>query len=269
MRCAAALLALLLAPVAAHAQDVAPAPKAEPRFCPNRPDLGSGACTTDPGRVLLEFSALDWQRQRGSGSKVDDIRIGDLLARTGIDNRTELQLSAAVVGIVRERGDTRRSATSVGDLRVAVRRNVRNPDGDGLAIAIEPFAVLPTGKQPIGAGDWAAGVALPIGYDLGGRWSLGFTGELAAAVDGDGEGRHASALGILGLGYAITSTVGVVGEVALRRDSDPAGATTEAATALSLAWEPRPGLQWDVLAVAGLNRASPDFRFAIGGAILF
>jgi hypothetical protein len=263
----AALIALLLAPVAVQAQDQGQGPEA--RFCPNRPDLGSGACTTDPGRVLLEFSAIDWQRQRGGGARVDDIRIGDLLVRTGIDDRTELQLSASVVGIVRERGKVRRSTTSIGDLRVAVRRNLRNPDGDGFAVAVEPFAVLPTGKQPVGAGDWAAGVALPVAYDLGGRWSLGFTGELAAAVDGDGDGRHAAALGILGLGYAITDTVGVVGEVSLRRDDDPAGGTTETAAALSLAWQPRPGLQWDVLAVAGLNRSTPDVRLAIGGAILF
>lgn len=260
-RGAAAMLALLAA--SAAAQD-------GPRFCPNRPDLGSGACTIEPGRVLLEASAIDWERDDAGGERRDAFLFGDILLRTGLDDRTEIQVGAALVGHIRDRSSGRGDrTTSIGDVRLGVRRNLLNPDGDGLSIAVEPFVVAPIGERPVGDGDWSGGVALPVSYELADRWDLGFTGELAAAADEDGDGRHASALGIVGLGYAVTDQVGVVAELSLGRDEDPAGATTEAVAALSAGWRPRPTLQWDVLAAIGLNRSSPDIRIALGGAVLF
>lgn len=47
--------AMMTMGVPAHAED-------EPRFCPTRPSLGGSSCTTEPGRVHFEISALDWQR---------------------------------------------------------------------------------------------------------------------------------------------------------------------------------------------------------------
>jgi hypothetical protein len=42
-----------------------------------------------------------------------------------------------------------------------------------------------------------------------------------------------------------------------------------ALAALSAAWRPTKIMQFDVLAVAGLNHASPALRLVTGGAILF
>ena len=61
--------AALLAAASAIAQD-------EPRFCPNRPDLGSSACTVEPGRVLAEVSAADWELDDGPDTRIDTLRKG-------------------------------------------------------------------------------------------------------------------------------------------------------------------------------------------------
>jgi hypothetical protein len=263
MRISVAALALLAA-TPAVAQD-------EPRFCPNRPDLGASSCTTDPGRVLVEYSALDWQRSDGGGEREDQLLAGDLLIRTGLDSRTEMQVSGILYGHLRARGagGAVRVDRGIGDIRLAVRRNVLRPDGAALSIAVEPFVTLPVGARGIGAGDWSAGVVLPVNYDLGAGWRAGFTGTAHAAVDDDGDGRHFSANGALGLGYAISDRVGVTGEISVTREEDPFDPRTETVTAASIAWQPLDRLQFDLLAVVGLTRTAPDLRLVAGGAILF
>lgn len=258
------LAAALVAPAAAGAQDA--------RFCPNRPDLGASACTTDPGRLLVELSGVDWERSDTVDAREDRVAAGDLLARLGVGPRTEVQLSWAAYNRVRTRDKATGSidtVTGTGDIRLGVRQNLRNPDGDGLSFAVEPFVTLPVGTDGIGAGDWSAGMVLPVAYDLGNRFGLSFTGTLQAAVDEDGQGRHFLGDATLGLGYDLSETVSAVGEIAVTRDDDPLEPRTEWVGALSFAWQPRPNRQIDVLAVAGLNRDAPDFRLVVGGAVRF
>ena len=212
----------------------------EPRFCPNRPSLGSSACTTEPGHVQGEVSLLDWQRDDSPDGREDQIVSADLLARIG-----------------------------VGDVRLAVRQNLRNLDGKGLSFGVEPFVTLPVGRTPIGDQSWSAGAVLPVSYDLSDAVALNFTGQIAAQSDMERRGRHLDYLGIVGLGIEVTEGVTLTSEIQLERDEDPAGAESRAFAAQSIAWHPTKRTQLDLLAVAGLNRTSPDLRIAAGGAFVF
>lgn len=257
--------AALLAASPAAAQD-------EPRFCPNRPDLGATGCVTAPGEVQVELSGVDWQRDDNADAREDSISYGEVLARFGVGPRTELQLQWTPYAAVRTR-DKASGAVSriggVGDMRLAVRQNVTGPDGRGLSIAVEPFAWLPTGRTGVGDGDWSAGVEVPVAYDVAPGWHLDFTGEASAQADGDGHGRHANVNGVVGVNHDLSDALNVTGEFYVEQDDDPAGATTQAAVAGSVAWQPGETVQLDVLAVAGLNRDTPDFRLVLGGAWLF
>jgi hypothetical protein len=258
----AALLTAIAAP--AFAQD------ADPRFCPTRPSLGSSACTTEPGKVQLEMSALDWQRDDTADQREDQLLAGDLLARFGVGPSTEVQVGWTAFGHVRTRDKLTgavSTADGVGDVTLALRQNFQHPDGKGLSFGIQPQVTLPVGHS--GAGDWAAGVVLPVSYDLSDKLNLQFTGEGDAAVDEDGDGRHLAYSGIWGLAYQLSDKVTTTAELSLERDNDPVGHETHSLAALSFAYQPRKTLQFDVLAVAGLNRTSPDVRLVTGGAILF
>ena len=245
---------------------------AGPRFCPDRPSLGSSGCTTDPGRVQFEFSALDWQLDNRRDQRSDSVVASDLLARVGVTPTTEVQLGWTAFGHVRTRDKLTGAISSVngvGDVTFGVRQNLKNPEGSGFSFAIQPQVTLPVGREPIGAGDWAAGVLLPVTYSLSSKVSLGFTGEVDAAVDGDGDGQHLAYSGIWGAGYGLSDKLSATAELSLQRDNDSAGHKTQSLAALSLAYRPRKTLQLDVLAVAGLNRTSPDVELVTGGAILF
>ncbi len=244
----------------------------ELHFCPNRPSLGASACVTDPGHVQVEISVLDWQRDDRSDSREDQLLAADLLARIGVSKSTEVQLEWTTVGRVRERDKatgTIASAARVGDLRLAVRQNLRNPDGHGLSFGVEPFVMLPVGRKPVGGGDWGAGAMIPVTYDLTDALNLAFTGQVAGLADEDGNGRHLNYSGIVGLGYELSKKVTLVSEISVERDDDPEGGETHLVAAESIAWQPYQHVQVDLLAAVGLNRETPDLRLALGGAFLF
>ena len=257
-----ALVPLCL-PISVHAQD---------RFCPNRPDLATSTCTTEPGRVLIEASGVDWELDDTADARTDTIRIADLLIRTGIGPNTEVQLSWTPYGQIRTRDKASglvNTTRGVGDMRLGLRHNILGNNADALSIALEPFATLPVGTGGLSDGDWGAGVLLPVSYPLAADWTLGFTGEVAASADDDGDGRHLAYAGVVGLGRSLTEQVTAVAEIALRREDDPLASRTEALGAFSVAWQPRDRLQVDALLAAGLNHTTPDLRIQIGGAILF
>ena len=264
MKHALLLLGLIAAPARAQAD--------EPRFCPNRPDLGASPCTTRPGQVQFEMSGPDWELDDAADARTDTVTVGDLVARFGLGPHTEAQVSWTPYGHVRTRGKATGAVevvSGVGDVRLAVRQNLRNPDGKGFGYALEPFVTLPVGREPIGEGDWGAGVVLPVSYDLGEAANLAFTGTAEALPDGDGDGRHLSLTGIVGLGGDLSERVTVVGELSVQRDDDPSGHRTLALAVGSVAWQPARTWQLDLLVAAGLNRDTPDLRLVAGGAVLF
>ena len=262
---AAALLLATASPALAQGND-------GPRFCPNRPSLGESGCTTEPGHVQLEMSAVDWTRDEDASQRDDTVLVGDFQARFGLTPTTELQVAWTPYGHDRTRdrlaGGIDR-VSGVGDVQVGVRQNLRHPDGKGFSLAIEPSVTLPVGRQPIGAGTWGAGLVIPVTYDVSDQLNVALTNDVEAAPDEDGDGRHFLMSETLGLGYALSAQVTAVAEVQVTQDNDPGGHRTMALAAGSLAWQPTGRFQLDVLVGAGLNRDSPDVRVLTGGAVVF
>lgn len=189
-----------------------------------------------------------------------------MLVRIGLGERVEAQLGWTAFGDQRQRniasGSIMRSR-GVGDISLALRANLANPDGSGTSIAVMPYATLPTGGEAIGAGDWSAGLLLPMSFDLGGV-ALEFVPQGEAAVDEDHVGRHLLYGAVTGVSIDLTDELTAVGELSVHRDEDPGGATTEALTGFSLAWKADADTQWDAGINLGLNRDSPDIELYAG-----
>ena len=241
-------------------------------FCPDRPGLGTPSCTLDAGRVAVEIGAIDWTLERDPQTRTDTILAGDMLVRFGLADHAEFQIGWTPYGHVRQRdrasGAVSRSS-GAGDVTVALRRNLRNPDGAGFSIAIMPYATLPTGGSTIGAGDWGAGMIAPVSVALGGPWSLALSPEIDAAVDGDRNGRHLAYGSVIGLGVDLSATTSASLETAFTRDNDPDGHTSQSIAGLSIAWTPQQSAQFDMGANMGLTKASPDLKIYFGIARRF
>lgn len=255
----AAMLAMFLAPVA-QAQEGRD-------LCADRPGLGTPACTVERGRVVFELGLGDWTHDKDAATRTDMVTTGDMLARFGLTDSLEAQLGWTAYGQVRARDRANglvEKQRGVGDITLALRQNLRNPDGSGFSLAIMPYATVPAGGSAIGAGDWGAGVLAPLSFDLGGGLSLALTPQIDAAVDGDRKGHHLAYGAVAGLGLAIAQAVSATIEASAMRDDDPDGHSTTALAGLSLAWQPSDDLQFDIGANIGLNHDSADREIYLG-----
>lgn len=252
-------LCILAVPTQAWAQ--------ERDYCPARPGLGTPACTIAPGRVSAEIGIADWERDDTVDARDDTVTIGDTLLRIGVSDIVEAQLGWTPYGHLRSRDKASGSvstADGVGDALVGVKVNLKNPDGSGFSVAVQPYAVLPVGQSPLGSGDWSVGAVVPMSVDLSDAFNLQFSPEVDAAANGSGNGRHLAYSGVVGLGYAASDQVGVTLEFQAARDEDPAEHTTELLGAVSAAWMPTERLQLDIGANLGLNRDAPDVELYFG-----
>jgi hypothetical protein len=249
----------------AQAQDLRP-------FCADRPGLDTPACTVDAGHLVVEAGLADWSLDRDTVQRTDSWTLGDLLLRYGVADHAEVQLGWTALGAVRTHdrlAGTIDHASGTGDVSVAIRRNLAHPDGSGFAVALMPYATLPIGGATIGAGDWGAGLIVPLSYSLSDSIGVSLTPEVDAAVDGDRHGRHLAYGSAVGLSAALAKSLTGTLEFQGIRDQDPGGHATQALASVSLAWQPRDNLQLDTGVVAGLNAASPDLELYLGIARRF
>lgn len=262
------LLPLILLGVACAA--AAPADAETLRdFCADAPGLGTPACTIDKGHVALELGAIDWTRDRDAGSREDTILSGDALFRYGVTDSLEVQFGWTAYGHVRQRDadGSIRKADGSGDVRLALRQNLAKPDGSGFSIALMPTISLPTGGSAIGAGDWTAGLLVPVSYELGDTLSLGVTAEIDDAADEGGSGHHLAYSGIVGLEASLTDRLSGAAELSAERDEEQK--TTEWLAGLSLAMMHGDSLQFGAGANLGLNHDAADLQLYLNVAKRF
>lgn len=236
-------------------------------FCGDRPGLGTPACTVDKGHLQAEVGLGDWQLDKQPDSRTDTVTLGAISLRYGIGPGTELRLGWSGYGHVRTRdrmtGDVDR-VRGAGDMTVGVKQNLSHPGGSGFSLAVLPYATLPTGKDQIGAGDWGAGVLIPVGYQLSQTISLELTPEFDAAVNGDGHGRHFAYGSVAGVQAKVGKKATVSAEIEAIRDRDPGAHSTQTMAALSLAYQASDNLQLDCGGIAGLNHKTPDLELSFG-----
>jgi hypothetical protein len=236
-------------------------------FCPDRPGLGTPPCTIDAGHFDVELGLADWTLDRTPDSRSETLEAGQLLVRIGLSDSLEAQVGWTAFGHLRTRDRATgavANASGIGDISVALRQNLLNPDGSGFSLAIMPFATLPTGDEVLGAGDWTAGLIVPLGYELGSGVQLGVTAQAEAAADEDRSGRHLAYGGVLGLSLPLSDAVGATFEIAANRDEDPSGHSTEWLAGLSAGWMARDDLQLDAGANIGLNATAADVQLYVG-----
>ncbi|TZG28612.1 transporter [Sphingomonas montanisoli] len=255
------IAALVLAmPASAQAADLRD-------YCSDRPGIGTPPCIIDKGHVSLEIGLADWTLDRTADERDSQYLLGAALIRFGLTDITEVQLGWDGFGIDDDRdriSGTRRDAHRAGDMTVALRQSLANPDGSGLSIALQPYATLPVGREPIGAGDWGTGLLVPVNYALNDRLKLEMMPEVDAAVDDDGHGRHLAFGSVIGLTDKLSEKVTASVEMQALRDRDPTGHATMMLAGLSLGWQPSDNWQLDVGSNAGLNHNSPDVELYLG-----
>jgi hypothetical protein len=123
---------------------------------------------------------------------------------------------------------------------------------------------LPTGGQALGAGDWGAGLIVPLSFDLGGSVALALSPHIDAAVDEDRSGRHLAYGSVIGIDIDLSDRLSGTAEFSVSRDHDPGGHSTELLAGFALAWQSGENRQVDIGLNIGLDRDSPDSQLYLG-----
>jgi hypothetical protein len=252
---------------------VASAGQAEERdLCVDRPGKATPSCTLDAGHFQIEAGLFDYAHSRDSDTVEDDYSTSNLLLVYGVNDSLEARIGWDGYGWTRSRDrmtgviDHGRGA---GDLTLSFRQNLRHPDDQGTAFAIQPSVTLPVGKNPVGAGTWSAGVVVPFGADLAENWRLTLDPEVDAAADSDRHGRHLA----YAFAAAVTRSIGDAWQLSAEgwamRDEDPSGHETQASIDFSAAWQPSKNRQIDLSAYVGATHATPRIELVFGVAQRF
>ncbi len=255
------LLAPAIAPERARADDA-------PDLCVNRPGIGTPPCTLHAGQVMVEVGALGWDHSATPGARDDTVTLADTVARIGLGQSTEVQLEIGGWSQQRSRtGSAITKARGLGDATIGLRHSFGGEDDAKLAV--QAFVSLPVGSAPGGAGDWGAGLLVPIALPLPSGFSLAFTPEIDAAVNGSGHGRHVAWGGVAGLSHSLGKALSLGAEVSAYRDEDPDGASTDARVDVVTAWRAGRSLQIDLEFDLGMSQGAPDHALMIGFARQF
>jgi hypothetical protein len=246
---------LLLAALPAQAQDLKP-------ICPDRPGRGTSACTVEAGHAQLELGLFDDSFQHRSGVTTDTDAVGSLLAKWGVNERTDVEAGMALYQTLRVHGSSGTTTVSgIGDLFLHAKYN---PLGAGaFALVLEPFVKLPTATGGLGNGAVEGGLVLPMSYDLGNSWSLAMTPEADIQLNASGSGTHANLVDVVGLGKSFGAFI-LGAEVWTDQNLDPVGTISQYSFDLDAAWLANNDLQLDGGVNLGLNRATPDVEIYFG-----
>jgi hypothetical protein len=256
-----AMMTCVLLPAPALAQD--------DDFCAERPGQTTPPCVLAPGRFMIETAAVNWTKDSTSDARTDTLTFGSSELRIGALPRLEAQLGWTPFGVRRTRFVADGQVvdqTGTGDVTLGLIYGISGTNGP---VAVQGFVTVPTGGDALGAGDWGAGLRLPVAFGLGRGIQLALTPEVDASVNSSGSGRHVTYGGAAGIGFPMAKTVSFDADIALFRDEDPDGASTRTTGSMALAWQAGPDLQFDIGAIAGLDDSAPDVGLYVGVAHRF
>lgn len=231
------LVALLLAPTSFTAAQA---------LVTDRPDFTESAVVVPAASLQLE-GGLTWL-EVGS---FEVLSAPELLLRWGLSERFELRLGLP------DRIEVRRGPSGLGDASVGAKWQL-GPTASGWDVALIGTLSLPLGDDDFSSDSADPELILTLGRELVAGWSLGT--QVGFSQVGAGATEEELVAATLVVGKGLTPRVGTFFELAVE---DGAGATAVLAHH-GYTFQPRPHVQLDLHAGAGLSDEAPDALIGAG-----
>lgn len=251
----AALTAVFCCPTLALAQtEVSPstAPAEISPLVTDRPDFTESAATIDAGRFQLE-GGLTYER---SGS-ARTVTAGELLARIGLNKRSELRVGVPSYLRVRDGG----RANGLDDASLGVKYMLSSRPGHPVAIIVA--ASLPSGAKRVAERKFQPEAVLATGMDLSDKVGLGLN--LGYGRPSGAGVRFSQLFASASFAFSLSDKVGAFTEVYAFNRTE-AGGRTQKYGDVGLTYGLSDDLQLDARVGQGLwNRAGgPDYFYGVG-----
>ena len=267
------LLAGLLAPVAAPAQDASqgtgpqPSPNVAPvpiPICTDRPTKADVACTVPKGDVQIETDLVDWSRQSENGVRTDTVIYADPMVKLGIGTHTDVEIGLPLHQTVRTHDasgvDDR---AGVGDLLLRIKQRLPADDAK-TQVSIIPYVQAPTAPTGVGAGGWEGGVSVPVNVPLPLKLTLALDPTVSIVTNDQGPNHHAAVTMLAQLSHGLGKKVTLYGEFWARRDLTSVEDRQQYTIDVAASYAVTKSVQVDVGENVGLNRAAPASQLYVG-----
>lgn len=246
---ALAMAAMLSAPVAL----------AEPReMATDRPDVTESPVPVEAGRWQLEMDAIAWTHHGSVDTGGRTIEGAVLNLKRGLDARTDVQFLLAPLTIEKPAGASAYDAPSPWAFGLRLKRNLWGLEGGSTTAALLPWVEWDAGESDA-ARAWSAGLAVPLGLELGAGFGAGLMLEGASVHGGAGErGSQWTASATIGhtLQGPLAAYIEWVGSAA-----GEALETPSTLLSLGLTLKPTADLQFDAGVRLGQLRSDDDTMF--------
>ncbi len=255
---------LIASPLAAKEAVVPTASTAQAPICTDRPTKSNFACTVPKGFLQIEADGFTWLTNSSGGTRSDQLWFANPTFKYGLSASSDIQINWVPFTRIRSRdaGGRVSNLSGTGDATLRFKQRLSSADG-AFQLAILPFVKLPTARAGIGNGKLEGGVAVPINISVSGGWTVTLGPQLDVLADADGQGRHAGFTGLINIAKQFGKFT-LYNEIWTSQNFDPAGTVQQYSYDVSLAWLPKPALQFDIGANVGLNRNTPDLVGYVG-----
>ncbi len=251
-----------------------PTPDAQMRgFSSDRPAKGFTPFTVDAGHFQYEMDFLNFSHTVAAGMSTRSFETLDPLFRLGLTNSIDMGLQFG--GLRQELSTDRTSGASsydsgFGDLTLLPRFNLFGNDGGRAALALMPYAKLPTATGHLGNGAGEAGLIAPLVVKLPQDVVMTLVTEVDALKNAVGSGRHANFVDIISVERELPGLKGLIAEIEFYSSVGTDRLTPAVRTLdTSLQYPLTPNLQVDAGANFGLNRDAPRLQLYTGIAQRF
>lgn len=235
-----------------------------PPNCADRPAKATGTCTVPAGRLQLESGIADWALTKENGVRAGQLTVGSSTLKLGVTDNSDVEVAFSPYARLRVSGSGAGSTISgVGDLIFRYKWRPTSDDAP-VQVAAVPFIKLPTAAHDIGNGQVEGGIAMPVGFALGGPVSMTLGPEADILADVDGHGRHIGLVNVVNVAGPVGSRLTLTAELWSSFNFDPAGTVRQASADAALAYALSNDIQLDAGANFGLTRATPDVELYAG-----
>ena len=241
----------------------------------DRPDKTESPYTVDAGHFQIEADILNYSYDRHNSAfadtRVETVSIAPVNLKAGLCNNVDFQLIVETYSSIRihDRAtgvvDTRRG---FGDVIPRLKWNLWGNDHGTTALALMPFAKLPTNQDDLGNNAVEGGLIVPLAVALPHRWSLGAMTELDVNRDQLGGGHHAEFINSITFGHDVVGKlagyVEFFSSVSMESGSEWVGTID-----LGLTYGLTDAIQLDAGVNLGVTRSADDVNPFLGVAWRF
>jgi hypothetical protein len=232
----------------------------------DRPDVTESPRSVAPDFFQVEMSFFDYERDRTGIERLDNWVVGSMNLKYGITKNSDLQCIVNMHSRQRTSGlGSHDLASGFDDITLRYKQNLWGNDSGNTALALMPFATMPTHGQ-IGSEAWGGGLVIPFCFELTSRLSLGMMAQGSLAPDLETNGTDVEWLATTSVGMSLTKRWGAYTELIAVMGED---IEAQLRAASGFTWALSDNVVLDGGVRIGLNRAAPELGLFTGVSLRF